>query len=318
MSVDIVGLGNPVMDLVINVPFMPPKDGAVGANEIFYQGGGKVSTAMAACARLGVPAGILAKLGGDFTGDFVIRDFEYNGVDTSRILRDKEGTTGSFVISLSEVETGTRIFIGRKRTAAAMTVSELDYDYIAAAKYLLLENGEDYSVEAAKFAKKSGVTVALDGDSYTESMEKLLPFVDVFIGSEFYHEKRFGSLSIEESCREIMRAGPGTAWFTLGARGCAGVADGEFRELPCFEVAVRDTTGAGDVFHGAYLAALSRGHSNAECARYASAASAIKCTFVGGRTGIPNRAVLEGFLRDGVIDTGELEERLRHYRAIEN
>jgi len=320
MSVDIVGLGNPVMDLVVNLPFMPPKDSALRANEMFHQGGGKISTGMVACARLGARAGVLAKVGGDFTGDFILGDFNYNGVDTSRILRGEADTSSHFVISISEEETGTRVFIGRapRRIIDPMTAAEVCFDYIAGAKCLLLENGGEASLAAAKFAKERGITVAVDGDSYSAEMEAMLPWVDIFIGSEFYHQKRFGDLDMRESCEAVRAMGPAVVWFTLGARGCAGLADGVFHELPAFPVDVRDTTGAGDVFHGAYLVAVLEGMGHLECARFAGAVSAIKCTYVGGRTGIPTKAVVDHYLKDGMIDTRELEERLVYYRASFN
>ena len=315
MAIDIVGIGNPVMDLVVNVPFMPPKDGSVGAREMFHQGGGKISTGMVACARLGAKAGVLARVGGDFTGDFIISDFAYNGVDTSHILRGAPDTFGPYCVSLSEEETGTRIFIGRGNNVPHLTPEEVNYGYIAHAKCILLENGDDYSVAAAVFAKENGIIVAVDGDQYTEPMEKMLPWVDIFIGSEFYYNKRFGNLGIRESCEAVLAMGPSVAWFTLGAKGCVGLVDGQFYELPSFPVKVRDSTGAGDVFHGAYLAALLEGMPHPECARYAGAVSAIKCTYVGGRTGIPSRETVRRFLRDGVIETRELDERLEYYRA---
>jgi hypothetical protein len=56
------------------------------------------------------------------------------------------------------------------------------------------------------------------------------------------------------------------------------------------------------------------GLSHYECARHASAVAAIKCTFVGGRTGLPDRAMLRRFLDEGVLPTKELEERLEYYR----
>ena len=69
----------------------------------------------------------------------------------------------------------------------------------------------------------------------------------------------------------------------------------------------------------AFLAALLKGKSHRECARYASAASAIKCTRIGGRAGIPDEAVLERFLETGEIDYEEIDRRVEYYRrALEH
>ena len=138
-AMEVVGIGVPYYDMVINVSKMPGLDGAAGANEAFYQGGGKVATAMAAAARLGRRAGIIAKVGENHRGRFVIEDFRYNGVDTSAVIVDAPGTSSPFCLSLSEEEHKTRIFIGKEGTAGELQPEEIDYSYLGKAKYLHLE-----------------------------------------------------------------------------------------------------------------------------------------------------------------------------------
>ena len=265
---DVVGIGTPYYDMVINVSKMPGLDGAAGANEAFYQGGGKVATAMAAAARLGRSAGMMAKVGENHRGQFIINDFRYNGVDTSAIIVDAPGTSS------------------RPASAAA-----------------------------ALFAREHGIVTVMDADNYQEGIVKLLPCLDVFIASEFFYRDMFGNLPYEEGCRKLLEAGPSTAIVTLGSRGSVGMTaqDGFFR-TESFQVPVRDTTGAGDVFHGAYIVGLLEGMDAPECARFASAVSAIKCTCFGGRTGIPNRETVQRFLETGEIDRTEAQRRLAYYR----
>ncbi|MDR2568867.1 MAG: carbohydrate kinase family protein [Oscillospiraceae bacterium] len=317
MSIDVVGIGTPVLDMALNLSHIPTQDSFLRANEMLHQGGGKVATAMAACARLGLKAGVMAKIGGDQIGDLIINDFLYNNVDTSRILRGGLDTTSPYIITLSDEKDGLKIFIGRNygNVVRHLEADEVDFDYISSAKYLLLENGGEASLASAKFAKERDIPVIVDADSFSEAMENMLPWVDVFIGSESYQSNRFGQLGMKESCQTILSQGPKVAWFTLGAQGCAGIADNVYHEIPAFDINVKDTTGAGDVFHGAYIAAMSENMPHLECARFASAVSAIKCTYAGGRTGIPTKEVAFRFLKDNVIDTSELDQRLEHYRS---
>ena len=312
---DVVGIGTPYYDMVINVSKMPGLDGAAGANEDFYQGGGKVATAMAAAARLGRSAGMMAKVGENHRGQFIINDFRYNGVDTSAIIVDAPGTSSPFCLSLSEEEHKTRIFIGKEGTAGELLPEEIDYEYLGKAKYLHLENGRPASAAAALFAREHGIVTVMDADNYQEGIVKLLPCLDVFIASEFFYRDMFGDLPYEEGCRKLLEAGPSTAIVTLGSRGSVGMTaqDGFFR-TESFQVPVRDTTGAGDVFHGAYIVGLLEGMDAPECARFASAVSAIKCTCFGGRTGIPNRDTVQRFLETGEIDRTEAQRRLAYYR----
>jgi sugar/nucleoside kinase (ribokinase family) len=304
------------MDFVINLPHMPPKDGAVMANEIFYQGGGKVASALVASARLGAESGMIAHIGGDTAGDFILRDFSYNGVDTSRIVRDRKDKSSAFCISMSEMEFGTRCFIGKlKKEFSMLQIEDLDYNYISSAKILHIESGDPVSTAAAKFAHENGILVSIDADHYTEEFDQLLPYIDIFIGSEYYLKIRYGDLSYKESSEAVHKAGPSVVWFTLGKNGCIGLINNRFYEIPAYNVTVHDTTGAGDVFHGAYLAAMLEGLAHEECARYACAVSSIKCTFVGGRTGIPTREVLSRYMDDGIILQDEFEKRLEYYRS---
>jgi sugar/nucleoside kinase (ribokinase family) len=67
---------------------------------------------------------------------------------------------------------------------------------------------------------------------------------------------------------------------------------------PAFKVAVVDTTGCGDVFHGVYAATLAQGFDLPTRIRWAAAAAALKATACGGQSGIPKRATVEQFLKD--------------------
>jgi len=314
--VDVVGLGNPVMDLVVNLSQVPRGNSLVRANEIFHQGGGNCASAMAASARLGAKTGMLAKVGGDSTGDFVIKDLQYNGVDTSRILRGPPESSSPYCLSVSEVDLGTRFFIHRPKPVDIIQSDELDYEYIAAAKVLHLDKGLPAQIAAAKFAREKGVIVSIDAGSYTEDRVEIIPHIDLYIASEMFYEEMFAGneADLEGNCRKLHEMGPSVVWITRGHLGCCGLVDGTFYNVPAFETEVVDTTGAGDVFHGAYIAALLEGLPHPECARYANAVSSIKCRFVGGRTGIPNRETLKRFLEDGVVLTDEIEERLAYYR----
>jgi sugar/nucleoside kinase (ribokinase family) len=283
---------------------------------MFHQGGGNAATAMVAAARLGSKAGFIAKVGADAAGDFIIKDFVFNGVDTSCILRDEPGSTSHFVIAISEVDLGTRLFIGRPSTVKPLTPEELDYDYISQAKCMHLEFGNPISLPAAKFAKEKGITVVVDAAGYREERMPLIPYVDVFIASEMFYTKLFSDDTgdYRGNLEKLHAMGPSVVWVTLGTRGSVGLVDGKLYTVPTFDVPVKDTTGCGDVFHGAYIAAMLDGLPHPECSRYASAVSSVKCMYPGGRTGIPNKKILERFLQDGTILNEDLEERLDYYR----
>lgn len=120
----------------------------------------------------------------------------------------------------------------------------------------------------------------------------------------------------EKNCRAVMEKGPSVVVFTMGDKGCIGMSGEGFFHLEAFHPGtIVDTTGAGDVFHGAFIRAMLDGKPIKECARFASAVSAIKCLRLGGRAGIPDLATTEAFLQTNVVGSCDFEEREREYRS---
>jgi len=84
---------------------------------------------------------------------------------------------------------------------------------------------------------------------------------------------------------------------TAGREGAFVAAEGDEWRQPAFPIPVKDTTGAGDVFHGAYAFAVARGDDVAAAMRFASAAAALKCMKPDGRSGIPTLDEIIDFQR---------------------
>lgn len=311
--IEVVGIGIPVMDLLIHTKSIPQVNGFSTLEECSWQGGGKVTSALAALGRLGVETGIVGVIGGDLYGKFQLEDFERHKVDTSRLVVDQDGQT-HFCICLSDQETQSRSLMGRRSVIRDLTMEDLDRDYITQGRYLHLSHMDPVVRQAALWAREKGVGVVFDADVYREEIAANYDVIDVFIASEFYYRTVFKDDCYEKNCRAIREKGPDIVVFTFGERGCLGVYGDRFFEAPAFSVPVMDTTGAGDVFHGAFIYGLLQGWSVEETARFASAVSAIKCTRVGGRAGIPDRTTVDRFLKDGTIDYTDIDRRVAFYR----
>ena len=142
-----------------------------------------------------------------------------------------------------------------------------------------------------------------------------ISWIDVFIGSEFVYEKMLEvGKSVKENCEYLYNKGPEIVIFTFGEKGCAGISKEGFFEIPAFDVDVKDTVGAGDVFHGAFLAAIVKGLSPKDAARFASGVAAIKCTRIGGRAGIPDLETAQHFMETGVINYTDIDARVEFYK----
>ncbi len=316
---DIVGVDTPWFDEVIHLEEVPPENRNGRILSATCQGGGKVSTALAASGRLGVPSAIIAVLGVSSRADFLMEDFDAHNVDASHIRRAKDYRDGFSVVLSDRLSKGRRILWRPVSEQNALCVEDIETNraLIEGAKYLHLCHLGEPDLFAARIAHEANVKVCLDADNYREEFIQNLDAVDILIGSEEFYLALFenaDALEYEKNIRSLYDRGFDTVIFTFGTEGCRGISEDGYFTLPAFRVDVVDTVGAGDVFHGAYLAGLCKGMNAKEAARYASGASAVKCTAEGGRAGIPTDAMLLDFLATGRIDEKVLREREAHYR----
>lgn len=309
---DVVGIDNACMDFIVQIDKIPASNSYEVLRNYSWQGGGKVPTALVALGRLGIETGLIGFFGSDFFGKFCIEDLNRHKVDTSHMICDGADTTLS--ICLAERLTKGRSFIFQMGVHRKLDPDELDKDYILSAKYLHIAYVNPISIAAAKLAKAGGVKVVVDADVYNDVTVQNIGLIDVFIASEFFHDDMFKDKNYEENCKKVREKGPGIVVFTLGNKGCVGMDDNGYFEMPTFDVEVVDTTGAGDVFHGAFIYGLIKGWSAREAARFSNAVSSIKCTRLGGRAGIPDLPTVERFLREEYIDYASIDERVEFYK----
>ncbi len=314
---DIIGMGRPVKDLLVAVDHMPEGDGAAMAKAVSSQGGGNCASAIVAAARLGMRCGMYATLGDDAKGRFCRDDFVRHGVDVSH-LSLQPGRSTPFCLCIAETSTQTRRFIGQAGTNTELDPATLDYEYLSQARLIHFEGHSPAVQAAATFARNSGIITSIDAGGYSPGYAQMEPLIDLFIASAFYMAGRFPGKSPEAAVRLLAQTGCRVAVITLGADGLVGCAGSDYFALPAFSgLEIVDTTGAGDVFHGAFASAYLLGMEPVECARFASAVSYIKCTHIGGRSGIPTRAMVEHYLKHGeLINGAELDARQQFYNSL--
>jgi sulfofructose kinase len=269
---------------------------------------------MVAAARLGVDVGMIGVTGSCLHGNAIREDFAYNNVDISHIVT--VNGPNDFAIILSDLETKGRSILYKGNNLRRIETSDLDKNYITSADILHLEGCGEPEKTAAMWMKEAGKKVAYDVAGYSEQIKNFTPYINYFIASEFYYKAVFGTdTDYEKNCKIIAESGPEIVVFTLGSKGCVGYTKDEgFFVEDSFKVNVFDTLGAGDVYHGAFLAGLAKGMGAKESARFANAVSAIKICYIGGRAGIPNFEVAEKFIKTGKIDDAEIKERVRYYQ----
>lgn len=234
-------------------------------------------------------------------------------MDASNLL-SREGETTSLSIVISDRETQGRSIICRHGSARSPQPEELDGKILDHCRWFFISHVTGVAMHALQRAKAAGAKILVDADSYSSELMEHIGLLDVFIGSEFCYQVLFHDKNYEDNCKSLCEKGPSTVIFTFGPQGCAGFSRdcGGFR-LPAYSVPVMDTTGAGDVFHGAYLAGPARGMNSMEAAKLATAAACIKCTRMGGRAGVPDWDTLQAFMKTGRIDYTEIDRRAAFY-----
>jgi len=114
------------------------------------------------------------------------------------------------------------------------------------------------SVQAAKWAREKGIPVVDDAGYFEETTEANTGLIDIFVGSRHYYNGLFkDEKTTKRTAKRWQKAVRKMVVFTLGAKGVVGIDGDKYFEIPAFKnITVVDTTGAGDVFHGAFIFGL--------------------------------------------------------------
>ena len=303
----VVGLGMAVLDILVRLREMPRWDQGARLSAVAIDGGGPVATAMVAVSRLGVSAGFVGTCGSDRLGEIKMETLVENDLDVSRVVR-RPGPENQVVLVSVHEDTGERVFSGlRNFRDNSLRVDELDRAYITSADYLHLDGSHaEAALQAAQWMHEAGKTVVLDAGTtqgpVSPSLRDLVEHTDVLICGSGFGPALTGLGDLWEVGEAILERGPRIVVQTEGADGSYTVTPEERFHTPAFEVDVLDTTGAGDVFHGAYIVGLLQGWDVREIAQFSTAVSAIKCTELGGRAGIPTFRETIAFLQERGID----------------
>ena len=302
-DLDVVGVGLATLDVLVRLRDMPTWERGARLDALAFEGGGPVATALVAAARLGASVGYVGTAGSDDIGTLKVRGLVREGVDASRLVV-RPGPEEQVVLVLVHQGTGERVFNSAARgTDARLRPDELDRGYITSARYLHLDGFHtDAGIQAAKWMREAGGTVVVDAaksrGTVRPEVAELVRHVDVLIGGSGFVPALVGVSDVWKAGREALRLGPKVVVQTEGLDGSFTVTADEEFQTPAFPVDVVDTTGAGDVYHGAYIVGLLRGWDLRRTALFASAVAALKCRQLGGRAGIPSREQALAFLAE--------------------
>ncbi|MFW9865823.1 MAG: carbohydrate kinase family protein [Candidatus Thorarchaeota archaeon] len=301
-KVDIIGIGEVVLDWVAMVPHFPKPDEKVDAVSENYFPGGVTANFLVAVSRLGVSSGFIGAVGDDSYGDFLINNFKKENVDTTFTLKKTEMRTPVNFIFISNGEK--TIIQSPHMKTTKISVSELEESYIAESKLLHTTIIHPRVAERSiQIAKEHNVKISIDLEPQIaqrgwDSLKHILLKADILIPNKEGAKMITKCNTPEESANELIRRGIPMIIITLGAEGALLTTEDFQKKIPTFQIEkIIDTTGAGDTFNGAFSVAYWIRRWNLEKSiRYANAAASLKIQRLGARTGMPSENELRKYI----------------------
>ena len=278
------------MDTICVVPVFPRRTSKIHMREVRVEPGGQVATALITCTRLGLTARYIGSVGSDGWGKAQLASLREEQLELH--VREVDGAGSQVAIILIEEGIGERTILWRRDPALQYPIGELRRDLITNGKILHLDGCDSAAaLEAARWARQAGMPVVIDIDEiYDDSTHELLRLVDYLIASSDF---------AEDPQELAARYGCPIVGITRGPEGAVFVDRGRLLRSSAFKVPVVDTTGAGDVFHGAFIYGLLQQWHLEDVIRFAHAVAAMKCMQIGARRGIPKLSEVKEFLKTG-------------------
>ncbi|MFP2241088.1 sugar kinase [Pseudescherichia vulneris] len=288
-------VGITVMDRIYYVGDLPTEGGKYVANNYREVGGGPAATAAVAAARLGAQVDFIGRVGDDDIGISLLHELESFGVSTRYTQRFTQARSSQSAIVVDAQ--GERIIVNYPSPDLMTDASWLDaIDFSQWDVVLADVRWHEGTKKAFTLARQAGVTTILDGDITPQDIAELVTLSDHAVFSAPGLRRMTGEQSLPLALEKSKMLTNGQVYVTDGSEGCFWLENQNLMHQPGFTVNVVDTTGAGDVFHGAYAFSLGHGEAGSEGIRFASAVAALKCTRPGGRAGIPDRDQTCSFL----------------------
>ena len=292
---DVVGVGANSVDYVYRLPDFPAPEGPKSKLRIMQHTispGGQTATTLCTCAAMGLEPTYVGAAGNDDNGELIRDELTNRSVDVSHLaIRD---TDNAFAVILLNEKQAERVVLWHRKSELDLEPEEIDPDLISGARLVHVDDvDEGAAILAASLAHASGIPVTSDIERVGARTRELLSFVTIPIFAEHVLEALTGEKDFERGLRAVKAAHHDMVCVTLGARGAMMLSGDRLYRVAGIPVDVVDSTGAGDVFRGAFIVSLLRGDGPQDILRFANLAAALSCTRPGAIGGIPALAEIQ-------------------------
>lgn len=284
---DVVGVGLNATDTLLLVPQFPAYGGKAPFVREIRSPGGQVASAMVACVKLGLKTKYIGSVGDDDGGQILLQSLSGSGIDVSHVQL-RAGCPNQSAYIVIDQTTGERTILWQRPDCLKIVPEHIEPEQITCARLLHIDGHDTAAVEhAARIARQHEIPVTVDVDTIYRGFDRVLPYVDYLIASTNFPvewtSERDPFLALELIQKEY---GMRVAAMTLGPHGALALVRGKYIYSPAFVVNCRDTTGAGDVFHGAFCYAVVEGYSIEDALSFSNAMAALNCKELGAQGGI--------------------------------
>lgn len=281
-------VGSINMDLVTTTEHMPDQGETVLGNHFATYPGGKGANQAMAAARLGADVSLIGAMGDDAFGNQLREHFKNEGIHINGIETFSHESTGLATIIVTENDNRIIVTSGANEQVTPELVDR-QRDIILNSDIILLqfEIPMETIVYVAQLAQEHGIQVIINPAPYQEMPKELLSTASYFTPNEI-ELSSMANLPLFESVKEKMVVTKGNEGVQFWENG--------FHTVPSYQVDVKDTTGAGDTFNGAFAKQLAGGAPLKDAVSYANAAAALSITKLGAQGGMPTETELKQFL----------------------
>lgn len=284
---DVVGVGLNATDTLILVPRFPSYAGKAPFVRELTSPGGQVATAMVASAKLGLRTKYIGTIGDDERGQIQWDSLQDTGINLDHVQRRTNCPNQSAYIIVDQ-SSGERTVLWSRPECLTIDPAEIAPEQITCGRLLHIDAHDTPAVaRAAAIAHRHGMPVTVDVDTIYHGFDGVLPYVDYLVASSDFPSAWTGRTDPFRALETLQdEYGMKVAAMTLGAHGSLARAHGRFYYAPGYIVDCVDTTGAGDVFHGAFCYAVLQAMPMLEALEFSNAMAALNCTALGARGGI--------------------------------
>ena len=285
---DAVGFGLNSMDHLCLVPEYPKLSFKTEIAQYSVSPGGQVATAMVFLARMGLKTKYIGKFGGDDFAQSSLNSIISESVDTTAVQMEKFARS-QFSIIMIDQKNGERTVFCHRDKKLDFKDSELKEENICSGKILHLDGYDSASLKAANWCQARGIPVCMDLDTVVDDCQHLIKKVDFLIVSSNFPQEFTGIDDPMKAFKELRQCFDGFLAMTMGSGGALAWVGKQCAAFPGLRIKALDTTGAGDIFHGAFIYGLLQNWPLSKIMNFSNTAAGLSCGHLGAREGIYSR-----------------------------